>query len=360
MKRNLLFIMTDHQRADSIGMVQCGREVTPNLNRLAAGSLRFTRAYNTCPLCVPARTALATGRYPTENGVTWNDWRGHTAGHFPTIHTVLRDAGYRVAQVGVNHVSVQPMPREQGLDFFYDQQDYDDMLTEQGISPKRRPQDADGVTELLNGEYVERHYSNANTSVFEHPSELFKDAVFTEKALSFLDKLEEGGEERPFALFLYLWAPHPPLIVPPEYASLYDPQQLVLPENVGVPALGESPARRRGVPAQLAGERDEAEWRRIWAAHLGLVSYADHLLGKAIDRVRQISPEAAILFTVDHGEALGQQKLYQKMEMYEPSVRIPLLLNLPGEEGKELSAPVSHLDVLPTLCDLLELSLIHI
>lgn len=71
--------MTDHQRADSIGMVQAGVEVTPNLNRLAGRGAVFLRAYTTCPLCVPDRTAIATGKYPTKTGVVFNDWRGLTA-----------------------------------------------------------------------------------------------------------------------------------------------------------------------------------------------------------------------------------------------------------------------------------------
>ena len=75
-KHNLLFIMTDHQRADTIGMVQAGNEVTPNLNRLVKESVVFNRAYSTCPLCVPARTAIATGKYPDGNGVVYNDWEG--------------------------------------------------------------------------------------------------------------------------------------------------------------------------------------------------------------------------------------------------------------------------------------------
>ena len=75
-KPNILLFMTDHQRADVIGMRQCGREVTPNLNRLARMGFQFDRAYDTCPLCVPARTALATGLYPTKNAVVYNDWKG--------------------------------------------------------------------------------------------------------------------------------------------------------------------------------------------------------------------------------------------------------------------------------------------
>ena len=93
---NILFIMTDHQRADSLGMVQAGVEVTPNLNKLAGAGTLFERAYNTCPLCVPARTALATGKYPTKNGVVFNDWRGVRAGDHIPIHQVLYEAGYEI------------------------------------------------------------------------------------------------------------------------------------------------------------------------------------------------------------------------------------------------------------------------
>ena len=80
---NLLFIMTDHQRADSLDAVQAGAEVTPRLNTLAQRSAVFTRAYTTCPLCTPARTALATGLYPTRNGIVFNDWKGRRAGDRP-------------------------------------------------------------------------------------------------------------------------------------------------------------------------------------------------------------------------------------------------------------------------------------
>ena len=78
-KRNLLLVMTDHQRYDTIFMRQCGREVTPNLNRLAEQGTLYERAYTACPLCVPARTALATGIYPTQTGVVYNDWEDRTA-----------------------------------------------------------------------------------------------------------------------------------------------------------------------------------------------------------------------------------------------------------------------------------------
>ena len=76
MKQNLVFIMTDQQRADTLGMISGNTEITPALNQLARESTVFERAYNTCPLCVPARTALATGMNPIKNGMQLNDLPG--------------------------------------------------------------------------------------------------------------------------------------------------------------------------------------------------------------------------------------------------------------------------------------------
>ena len=168
--RNLLFIMTDHQRADSIGMVQDGTEVSPNLNRLAAGGVSFTRTYNTCPLCVPARTALNTGKYPTKNGVVYNDWRGERAGDHRLLHECLAGAGYEVAHVGVNHVRVRPDIRER-VDFslWVENEDYSGYAREKGIDDSAYhsgPERHTEVSELQEGEYVTMHYSSAAASVW--------------------------------------------------------------------------------------------------------------------------------------------------------------------------------------------------
>ena len=114
---NLIFIMTDHQRADSIGMTQLGTNgrpipVCPTLNQLAEEGIYFRRTYTTCPLCVPARTALATGKYPTRNGVVFNDWQGEKAEDHLTIHQILYESGYDIAHIGVDHIQVMPSLKE--------------------------------------------------------------------------------------------------------------------------------------------------------------------------------------------------------------------------------------------------------
>jgi arylsulfatase A-like enzyme/superfamily II DNA or RNA helicase len=351
---NLLFVMTDHQRADSLGMVQAAVEVTPALNRLAARSAAFTRAYNTCPLCAPARTALFTGKYPTANGVIYNDWAGETAGDHKPLQQCLHEAGYEVAHVGVHHVRVRPGLRERvPFALWVDESDHRRHLSEHGLEPMDRSAFRRRILELQGGELARVEYSSTRTAVWPHPAERFKDAYWCRRAAEFLRR----RRERPFALFLFLWAPHPPLVVPEPYASMFDTDALELPANVGVPATGEPPGRRRAIAAQLAEGVTMDEWRRVWAAHLALVRLADDGIGRVLRALEDeaLADETVVAFTVDHGEHLGQHAMYQKMEMYEQALRVPLLLHAPGAPAGQFATPVSHLDVMPTLLEVLGL-----
>ena len=86
--------------------------VCPTLNQLAEEGIYFSRTYTTCPLCVPARTALATGKSPTRNGVVFNDWQGERAEDHLTIHQILYESVYDVAHIGVDHIQVMPSLKE--------------------------------------------------------------------------------------------------------------------------------------------------------------------------------------------------------------------------------------------------------
>lgn len=349
---NLLHIMTDHQRFDSLGMVQCGREVTPHLNRLSEESTRFTRAYNCCPLCVPARTALATGVSPLRNGVCYNDWEGRTASEQKTLHSRLYDAGYDVAHVGVHHVRVLP-PLQESLPFAFwkDEEDYKACLEAGGITIR----EPEGCRTLFlmpeeNGEIRERRYSNPRRRLFDEDEYWFKDNWFARQAEEFL----EGRKGNPFALFLNLWAPHPPLVLPAPYYDLFPPEELDLPDDLGIPSEGEPAGRRRSVPARLCEGMDEPLWREAWSAHLGLLHLADQAIAKVLESLKRnkLWESTVILFSSDHGDHMGQHGMYQKMELYEQAVRVPLLIRVPGYPAGSADSLVSHLDIVPTMTEL--------
>lgn len=349
-KKNLLLIMTDHQRYDTIFMRQCGREVTPNLNRLAREGTFYERAYTACPLCVPARTALATGIYPTQTGVVYNDWEGRTAVSEDTMQDLLKQAGYQVGHVGVDHIRVEPPMKERGYDYFRNETEYEAYAKKQGYTLKE-PEDIRYVMEACDGKLCSKGYSGTRTSRWNHPLGEFKDYHFLKQAEEFLDGQKE---DRPFALFIYLWAPHPPLRVPEPFASMYPSLEISMPENIGIPADNEPLSRRRGAAAQLAEGVSAEEWRQVWASYLGLVSMADDIVGKLMDKLEKSgkSRDTAVIFTADHGDNLGQHSMYQKMEMYEACIRVPLIIWERGCGHGRIKELVSHLDLMPTVCSL--------
>lgn len=355
MKQNLVFIMTDQQRADTLGMRMGGKEVTPHLNLLSKESAVFERAYDACPLCVPARTALATGMNPLKNGMMLNDLPGTYAKNHETIHQMLFKAGYEIAHIGVNHISIKPGLKV-SLPFaaWEDDDTYGAYARQQGLDIQRKTEDSVVIDELSDGVYQKHRYSNARTSIWPYALDDFKDVWFTTKAIDYLT----SEHQKPFALFLYLWAPHPPLIVPKEYWDFFDEESICLPAGTGTPSLGEPDNRRKGAAAQLGCHPPEGGWKQGWHAHLAL----SHLCDEQIGRIRSalsscgLADNTMIVFTADHGEHMGQHGMYQKMEMYEPAVRVPAIFHLPGVPACHLTTAISHLDFVPTLMDFFDLS----
>lgn len=346
---NLLYLMTDQQRADTIGMVQCGIEVTPNLNRLAARSAHFTRAYTSCPICMPARTALATGVYPTTSGVLTNDQVSAPPNDRVPLQQILCEAGYDVAQVGIEDIWLRPRMSERGQMHFVRTTDYDLYLSERGMSAPTPDRLRTPLTEQTERGPDTRPYANCLTEPWPFEARHFADAYFAREAVSFL----RTDRSRPFAAFLGVTSPHPPLRAPEPYCSLFDPDEIDLPDNVG--ALSESvPAnRRRGIPAQMGADVSISDWRKAWSAYLGLTHLADAELGRVLDVIGDDS-NTVVAFTSDHGDMLGQHRMYQKMEMYESALRVPLVVHHPSGPVREIDSVVSHLDVMPTLLDLLD------
>ncbi len=351
---NLLVLLTDHGRADSLGAIQAGLEVTPAANALARRGWTAERCYTPCPLCVPARTALATGVAPWTNGVACNEFARGERTCRRSIHEHLAAAGYRLGHVGVHHARLSPDLRDRvEFDLFADFDAHRQAAAAAGVAlPKlgdeyRRHLD---VRENTAGNMM-RPYSSAATGVWRGPEEWFLDLWLARQAAAFIEK---APGDRPFALFVNLCAPHPPLAVPERYAGLFDPESIELPANVGQPARGEPPSRRLGPPAQLAAGVDEAGWRRAWAAHLALTRLADDATATVLNALtsRGLGDRTLTILASDHGEQLGQHAMYQKMELYEPAVRVPLVVAGPGvAAGARGEGICSLLDVPPTLLE---------
>lgn len=358
---NVIVVITDHQRADSLGMVQCGREVMPRLNRFAKGATVFKRAYTTAPLCIPARTSMATGIYPTA-GIPINDFSGCAARHQLLATKFLEEAGYAIAYIGKNDIRTLPAPRDQHKACTWiDKEDYVNWLRGQNL-PEHPGWENDEaafkdhfykqVEEVLPGGPVTSRYSYPVTGKWRGDLETFRDFYFYRIMRNWLRERAHGNS--PFAAFFSIPSPHPPLEVPAPYHDLYDPDNLDLPPHIGQPAHDEPASRRKAVARQLADDATEADHRQACAAHFALLTLADDIFGQLLDDLEEmgLTNDTVIVFTSDHGHHLGQHRLFGINELYEQTVHVPLVVKVPGGRTGEVHQLVSHLSIAPTLLDL--------
>ncbi|OOG63162.1 arylsulfatase [Sinorhizobium sp. A49] len=355
-KPNVVVIMADQLRYDFIGT-----SYMPHLQALQADSCLFPNAYCASPLCVPSRGGFFTGRYPNSTGCLINPWveadrqRGFIADGIANLYDLL-SADWDGWHSGKQHLMYQPLlETREGTRTKWNALDdsYGAFLQARGHRPPGGARFRGIVPELTSGAVTSvGNYSLPATGCYEPGFDSFFDGYILRSAT---DAIENRDRSRPFFLSAMFLAPHPPFDVPEPWFSLareFDP-----PDNVGVWFSGQSPLQLYNLPGFLGARYSRDDWKEIWRVYAGLVALLDHCIGELVSRLKAegIYDETLIVFTSDHGEMLGSHRLWQKMCMYEESVRTPLIFKLPaGMVGMGIcEQPVSHIDVLPTICELL-------
>lgn len=328
---NIVVVLSDEHAAATAGCYGHPSVQTPNLDRLSDDGWTFDNAYCTSPMCVPSRLSLLSGRYVHEVGA-WDNGVVPSRPVYRTWADYLRPAGYECVLAGRTHFNGPD--RLLGFDRRLSD-DLDFWIDHSGRPPRRtadwrRPSNSH-VSECGPGDHVHTRH----------------DAATTDLAVDFLHSRTPGG--RPFLLYVGYMHPHFPLVAPPEFAARYDPAEVELPATWQEPVEEQHP-----VIAQLRkGFRNDAPLpealaRQATAAYWALVTHLDHQLGRLLAAV---DDDTVVLYTSDHGEMGGQHGIWQKQCFYEPAVRVPLILRLPGRAPTRVAEPVSLVDVLPTLLD---------
>lgn len=356
-KPNVIIIMADQLRADALG------EHTPNINSLRKEGVAFTRAYCASPLCVPARGSFFTGRYPNETGSIINPWEpldrdhGDVRKDIPNLYRMM-EGEWDSWHTGKQHLYTAEGKMEKSENsktkWINTEEHYAKFLKESG---KRAPggKAFKGILpEMALGRVTRmKQYSVPNTGLYEEGFDYFFDGFFAKGAI---DAIRNRDKSRPFLLNAMFLAPHPPFDIPEPWYSMYEKANL--PENVGRWCKDQSPLQLYNLTGALGSRYSREDWEKVWPVYMGLVALLDHCIGMMINELKKegIYDDTLILFTSDHGEMLGAHCLWQKMCMYEEAVRVPLFIKFPKEYNpkiRETDLPVSHIDVLPTLCDFL-------
>ncbi|SLN16808.1 Choline-sulfatase [Pseudoruegeria aquimaris] len=318
---------------------------TPNLKRLAARSARFSNAYTASPLCGPARASFMTGCLPSRTGVYDN--AAEFAPDMPTFAHHLRSSGYQTCLAGKMHF-VGP----DQLHGFEERLTSDIYPADYGWTPDyRKP-----------GERIDWWYHNMGSvtgaGVAEITNQLEYDDEVAARAKAKVYDLARGKDARPWCLTVSFTHPHDPYVARRKYWDLYEDCAHLMPEVPPIPFAEQDAQSRRIFEANdfenyTITETDVQRSRRAYFAN---ISYIDEKIGEVMEALQATRQEAVILFTSDHGDMLGERGLWFKMSFLEGSARVPLMIagadTGPGIAPGRHEAPVSLLDVAPTLCEI--------
>ncbi|MFN3575567.1 MAG: choline-sulfatase [Tabrizicola sp.] len=344
-KPNLLIFMVDQLNGTLFPDGPADFLHAPNLKRLAARSTRFANCYTASPLCAPARASFMSGQLPSRTRVYDN--AAEFASDIPTYAHHLRRAGYHTALSGKMHF-VGP----DQLHGFEERLTTDIYPADFGWTPDyRKP-----------GERIDWWYHNlgsvtgAGVAEITNQYEYDDDVAF--QAVQKLYDLSRGADPRPWALTVSFTHPHDPFVARRKYWDLYEGAPELEPP-AAIPYAAMDPHSRRLM--------DACDWRnfaitpdhirRARRGYFANISYIDDKIGEILAVLEATRQQAQILFLSDHGEMLGERGLWFKMNFFEGSARVPLMIAAQGMPAGRIDTPVSSIDLAPTLAALAGISM---
>lgn len=336
---NVIFIIADDHRHDAIGAAGDRTVRTPVLDALAqAGTMMSSTHINggvDGAVCVPCRACVHTGN-PIFQATESQKIGDHANTHVirrgaATMPSWFREHGYHTHAIGKWHNDKASFTEGFGGG---------EALFFGGMSDH-------GQVPVFDYDATGRYPPEVLRIESKHSTELFTDA-----AIGFI---EQYREEAPFFLYLAYTAPHDPRTAPEPYASMYAADQIELPPNY----MDEHPFDNGELDIRdenLAEyPRKQAEVRTHIADYYAMISHLDHHIGKMLQALADSgkAENTLVVYTADHGLAVGQHGLLGKQNVYDHSIRVPWLVKGPGvPPSRRVDALVYHYDIFPTLCGL--------
>ena len=340
---SFLVVMADQLAASWLPAYGNGVVQTPNLSALAGSGTVFESAYCPFPLCAPSRSAMLTGRLASDIGVYDN--AAELAATVPTLAHALRANGYHTAVAGKMHFvgpdQLHGFEHRLTADIYPADVDW----TPDWSRPLDRP---------LPWYHTMESVVDPGVCAAAMQTDYDEEVCF--QAVRKLHDMARHRPDQPFLLFVSFANPHDPWEIPTRHWARYRRAEIPDPEVPSLPLQRADPHSRRlramcrVDEAQLTAE----QIRRARHAYFAAVSYLDERVGEVLGALERsgLSERTTVLFCADHGEMLGERGLWYKMSFHEPSARVPLIVRAPGATPRRMVAPVSLLDVTPTLLEL--------
>jgi len=345
---NILFLFADDMRSTTIHALGHDDLITPNLDQLVRNGTAYTNNYimgsTAGAVSMPSRAMLMTGRY-----LFSLQGEGQA---IPPEHTMMgeafQQAGYQTFGIGKWHNGSSSYNRCFGNGseiFFGGMTDHWNVpgnhYDPTGEYAARIPYTASFLTQKM------AYHQADHITAGKHSSELFSD-----KAIDFINRMDG---EKPFFMYVAYMAPHDPRVMPEKYMNMYDSSKIALPVNF-MPEHPFDNGNIRGRDEELLGfPRIEAEVRQEILRYYAMITHLDEQIGRVIEALKKkgLYENTIIVFAADNGLAMGQHGLMGKQNMYEHSLKVPLIFVGKGFEAGKKETFYTYLhDLFPTFCEL--------
>jgi len=322
---NLVILCPDQMRADYLSCYGHPTINTSNIDRLASEGVRFDKAYCAAPLCGPSRISFVTStRFSEHNHRNYGSTIDYAV---PNLVRSLKEAGYRTGMFGKNHC------------FNYEQ----------------LPEIWDELDEIClgNRDRHPKYKRSFDAFPLEADHEYNITGRLADETIDFICR-QEGG--KPFLAWVNWQDPHPAFTCPEPYFSMFDPDEIELPERYREGGGTNKPLRLSNWQANsLAPEATDAEIRQARAAYMGQIRYVDDSVGRILDALRETGrdKDTLVVFFADHGEMLGDQGSFHKIgAFYDCLTRIPVIIRHPnGAYRGVFEGLVEEVDLAPTILE---------
>lgn len=344
--KNILLIMTDQQRYDTIHSLGNNKIKTPVLDELVKDSTMFTKAYTPSPVCVPARFSTLSGKYCHNTGCTENGMMPY--GH-ESIMERLSKSGYQTCGIGKMHFNFQDGGN-------IAKWGYDKRVTSEEVNGAEQDDFKNYLVENGYGHIKDIHGVRSEMYYVPQPSQLpEKHHHTTWCADRSIEYIENRDSEKPFFLMCGIIKPHPPFELPVPWNKLYRSPDMDYPfVPVGFEDMQTYWNRVQNRYKYKSKGRDRELERIIKAHYYGCISMIDYNVGRIIQKLKDdgIYDDTLIIYTSDHGEMLGDFNCYGKRSFLDPSARVPLIVKYPKKKaGEKIDEPVSLVDIAPTIME---------
>jgi len=348
-KPNILFIIADDLTATAVSSYGFKACQTPNIDKLASEGVKYTKAYCQYPVCGPSRASFMSGYYP--NATTtfgYISGRENIGPNRKTWSQLFKDNGYYTARVSkIFHMGV-PIDIETGSNGTDDEASWTERYNSQGPEWK-----AEGEAELVQGNpdgKIERKGGNVMTIVKADGDDLVhSDGKTAEKAC----ELIRNHKNEAFFIAVGFVRPHVPFVAPKKYFDPYPFYDIKMPEDIDGD-WDDIPKRGINYVTSINGQMSPDQEKKAVAAYYASVSYMDAQVGKVMNTLKEegLEDNTIVIFTSDHGFHLGEHKFWMKVSLHEESVRVPLIIKVPGKKAAVCNSLVELLDMYPTISEL--------